>query len=256
MAVKSKKKVNNRLVAMIAAAIAVSIIISAVIISVNSKRTQVNFLDTDKHTASGIDVSEHNGKIDWKTVSKEVDFAFIRVGYCGYSTGEINEDKQAKRNLKEAAKVGVPVGVYFYTQAINKEEAEKEAQFVLDFIKGYSVTLPVFIDFEYALDSDGNMAGRLFKAALSKKESTDIINAFCGKVSGSGYACGVYASSSVLAEKMNAKHIQKDAVIWVADYNKAVTYDVDYDIWQYTKTGSCKGVKSKFTDLNTWYLKD
>lgn len=255
MAVKSKKKVN-RLVPVIAAVIAAAIIISAVIVSSSGKRTGADFFDTDRKTVSGIDVSEHNGEIDWEKVSQEVDFAFIRVGYCGYGTGEINEDKEAKTNLKQAKKAGVPAGVYFYTQAINTQEAEAEAEFVIDFIKHCKVSLPVVIDFEYAIGSDGGMTGRLFEADLTCDESTDIVNAFCKKISDAGYTPGVYASSSTLANNLNADGIEKDAVIWAADYNNSVTYDLDYDIWQYSKTGSCDGINSDFVDLNTWYLKD
>ena len=81
-------------------------------------------------TAKGIDVSDNNGKIDWEMVKETQDFAFIRVGYRGYGNGEIVEDKYARENLKNAEKAGIPVGVYFYTQALDEKEAEKEADFV------------------------------------------------------------------------------------------------------------------------------
>ena len=216
-------------------------------------RRSGNVVRLNKEIASGIDVSSHNGEIDWKTVKKETDFAFIRVGYRGYSEGEINEDKRAKYNLKQANKYDVPIGVYFYSQAVNDEEAEEEADFVLSKIKNANISLPVVIDFEYA-QKNGKFAGRLYGAQLSNKQRTSLINAFCAKIRKAGYTPGIYASSYIYKMCLNMKSFDKDIFIWVADYNKEVTYKGFYDIWQYTEKGKCKGVSSKAVDLNRWYI--
>ena len=212
------------------------------------------YYDFGKDTARGYDVSEHNGKIDWKTVSKNVDFAFIRVGYRGYTEGELNEDKFSKKNLAEAQKAGVPVGVYIYSQAINEKEAEEEADFAAQIAKKYDVTLPIFIDCEYAY-SKGGHTGRLHSAKLSKKEMTAVVNAFCKRIKKLGYTPGVYASTYFYESVFDSKNITHDAFIWLADYNKKVTYDGDYDIWQKTEKGSCDGVSSKYVDIDYWYQK-
>lgn len=202
----------------------------------------------------GIDVSSHNGKIDWNDVKNDADFAFIRVGYRGYSKGEINKDKKADYNLKHAYKNGVAAGVYFYSQAVNEKEAEEEAEFLLKEIKDFSVSLPVVIDFEYAA-KNGKHIGRLYDARLSKNERTALINAFCDKIRAAGYTPGIYASSYIYRSELNMKNIPEDVFIWVADYNGRVTYNGYYDIWQYTEKGSCKGINGK-VDRNYFYLKN
>lgn len=247
--IKDKSKLN------IPALAVIGIIILAVIISViavaASKGSRPDGLY--QSVANGIDVSEHNGEIDWEKVKETQDFAFIRVGYRGYGNGEIYEDKYAADNLKNANKAKIPVGVYFYTQAVTAKEAEDEADFVYDIIKKYNIDLPVMIDFEYPIDSDGNAVGRLVESDNDLNKNAEIINSFVEKLEKKGYTAGVYASSSVLHNKISMKKLKKSAVAWVADYNDKVTYDVDYTIWQYSETGSVDGVSSKYVDLNYWY---
>ncbi|MGN0522570.1 MAG: glycoside hydrolase family 25 protein [Eubacterium sp.] len=261
MAVNTKRKKEldvkaKRVIAIAAVALAAVTFLSAVIASfVGSKRT-ADFFNTSRSVVSGIDVSEHNGEIDWKTAAKSIDFAFIRVGYRGYGTGKIAEDKYAKQNLKDAEKAGVPVGVYFYSQAVNEQEAREEAEYVLDFIDGYDVELPVVIDFEYPSGEGGLTVGRLVEAGLNPQQSTQIINAFCSEISKEGYTPALYASTAVMNKDIDMAGISTDTVIWVADYSESPSYGGDYDIWQYSKTGSCDGVGSSYVDLNYWYLKD
>ena len=202
----------------------------------------------------GIDVSKHNGVIDWEKVADAVDFAIIRVGYRGYGSGEIGEDDNYAVNLENANKAKIPVGVYFYSQAITVEEAEEEALLAITLIKPYKIKLPVFIDFEFPLDSDKKRTGRLAEADLSGREAAEIINAFCRKVKTAGYYAGVYASSSILNFEIKTSDLDDDIYIWVADYNERVTYLGQYDLWQYTKSGSCDGVNSKYTDRDYWYI--
>ena len=246
---------KTRIIALIISIIVVIGVAITVIIAGSSAPKRENRLpEIGKETAWGIDVSSHNGKINWKKVSKKADFAFIRVGYRGYSKGEINADKKAKANIEGALKNGIPVGVYFYTQAVNEKEAEKEAEYLLKKIKGYDITLPVVIDFEYAY-RNGKPVGRLNNAKLTKKEKTALINAFCSKVRKAGYTPGIYASSYIYRWHLNMKSIPDDVFIWVADYNGKVTYEGYYDIWQFSERGKCDGVSSQFVDTNYFYTK-
>lgn len=256
MAIKNKiskvEKIKPKyLITALVSVFIIAVIITAVSISNNGRRHETVTFDTP--VATGIDVSEHNKGIDWKAVKEDFDFAFVRVGYRGYTKGNIQQDETAKDNLKGAEKAGVPVGVYFYTQAITEEEAKEEAQFLLDFIKHYNVSLPVIIDFEYAFDSSGNHAGRLFEANLTPDEKADIINAFFKTVKKEDYSYGIYASSYMLEHEISSHLLDDSAIIWVADYNENVTYDIDYTIWQYSKTGESDAVGSKYVDLNYWY---
>lgn len=213
------------------------------------------YYDFGKDTARGYDVSEHNGKTDWQSLKDEVDFVFIRVGYRGYGTGAICEDKCAKDNLKGAQKAGIPYGVYFYSQATDEKEAEEEARFVIKTLALYKPKLPIVIDYEYPVDENGENTGRMWEASLSKEECTNTINAFCEKVKKYGYMTGVYASSYLYDNDINTKKLPKDTVIWVADYNEIVTTSSAYHIWQYSRTGKSDSVESKYIDLNYWYSK-
>lgn len=250
--IKDKSKLNIPALAVIGIII-LAVIISVIAVAASKGSRPDGLYQFNQSVANGIDVSEHNGEIDWEKVKETQDFAFIRVGYRGYGNGEIYEDKYAADNLKNANKAKIPVGVYFYTQAVTAKEAEDEADFVYDIIKKYNIDLPVMIDFEYPIDSDGNAVGRLVESDNDLNKNAEIINSFVEKLEKKGYTAGVYASSSVLHNKISMKKLKKSAVAWVADYNDKVTYDVDYTIWQYSETGNVDGVSSKYVDLNYWY---
>lgn len=253
---KAKIKITKKGIAaiVISVVLVLALIIGAVVVHSTDNGSKTVELNLNKDVAWGIDVSSHNGNINWAEVSEEADFAFIRVGYRGYSNGTLSADKKAKKNLKHAKKAALPVGVYFYSQAITPDEAREEAEFVLDFIKGCHVTLPVVIDYEYAYEGD-QLGGRLYNAGLSKDEGGKIVSAFCDVIENAGYMPAVYASTHFYETKINTKALSENTVIWVADYNKNITYSGDYDIWQYSKTGKCKGVPSEYVDMDYWYLK-
>ena len=250
------KKLNNKSIIILASLAVLLIIITIIAISVSNKKpVMTDFFNTNKKYVSGIDVSQHNGKIEWDKVADATDFAIIRAGYRGYGNGALGEDTRYKENLKNARKENMHIGIYFYSQATTVDEAEEEADFVLDLIKHYDFDLPVFFDFEYPTDSNGKLTGRLYNANLSGKESAEIINAFCRKIMNAGYNAGLYASSSVLNFNIKSSALDEELFIWVADYNAKVTYLGDYDIWQYAKDGKCDGVNSKYVDLNKWYIR-
>lgn len=251
---KGKKRIAPLTIAIACIAI-VCVVVSIVAIKANDKSSTPVFFKTEEKTTqlSGIDVSHHNGKIDWDKVKDDVDFAFIRVGYRGYGDGVIYKDKKAKQNLKNATKSEVPIGVYFYTQAINEDEAREEAKYVISKIKDYNVTLPIAIDFEYPV-KNGHEVGRLKNADLTNKQRTKIINAFADAVTDAGYTPAVYASTYVYESRLNTKDLNDNLVIWVADYNSDITYTGKYDIWQYSEDGSCSGINSNDVDLDYWYI--
>lgn len=247
-------KLNRKSLALLGACAVILLIIGIVTAVSRNSADKPEFFSGGGEYVEGIDVSKYNGEIDWEQVADAVDFAIIRVGYRGYGNGEIGEDDNYAVNLKGANKAKIPVGVYFYSQATTVEEAEEEAQLAIELIKPYKIMLPVFIDFEFPLDSDKKRTGRLAEADLSGREAAEIINAFCRKVKKAGYFAGVYASSSILNFEIKTSELDKDIYIWVADYNDRVSYLGKYDLWQYTKSGSCDGVNSKYTDRDRWYI--
>ena len=197
----------------------------------------------------GIDVSHHQGVIDWDKVAADgIEFAFIRVAGRGYGTaGNLFEDALYKTNLKEARVAGLDVGVYIYSQAITQKEAKDEAAYILERIKGYDVNLPVVFDYEYYA------GGRLSNAKLTDKQRTDICRAFCEAVEFAGYEPMIYANKSMLKNDLDAASLAEDYQIWLAHYTTATDYQGTYTYWQYTSSGSVDGISGN-VDRNYHYV--
>lgn len=197
-----------------------------------------------KTITQGIDVSKWDGTINWSKVKAAgTDFAIIRAGYTGYGNGSQYTDDTYSTNMKNAASVGMPVGVYIYSQATTTAEAKKEAQFCLNAVKGYSVKLPIVMDVEFAEDSNG-YTGRLYAAKLSKTQQTNICLAFCETIAAAGYTPMVYANRSMLTDNMNASTIGVKYLIWLANYTTSTSYTGDYSYWQYSETGTVNGIST------------
>ncbi len=206
-------------------------------------------------TVRGIDVSVYQSDINWDKVKKSgIDFAFIRVAYRGYGSGAIVNDANYRTNIENAIAAGVDVGVYIYSQAISKAEAIEEAQHVAALVRDYDIHLPVVMDFEYASTSSG-LDGRLYKAKLSRTKATDICNAFCETAEALGYTAAVYANRSMLENQVYADDIAFSYHIWLANYVNETKYKGEYYYWQYSSTGSIKGIHGN-VDCNFRYIKE
>lgn len=194
----------------------------------------------------GIDVSKWNGEIDWEIVKAEgVDFAIIRCGYRGSSSGWLIEDPYFYQNLTGAKKAGIKVGLYFFTQATNLVEAVEEASMVVSLLGDTEIDYPVFIDTEGA---GGN--GRADN--LDPATRTAVVNAFCQTIQNAGLDAGVYSGrnwyyNNLVVDEMDAPNI------WLAEYRQTPLYEGRYDMWQYTSSGSVAGIEGR-VDLNISYL--
>lgn len=194
----------------------------------------------------GIDVSRWNQVIDWEKVKEDgIEFAIIRCGYRGASSGSLVLDPMYEYNIKGAIEAGIPVGVYFFTQAVSEVEAIEEASMVIRLIEDYDVDYPVFLDSESA---GGN--GRA--DALGADERTRYHKAFLETVSSAGYAAGVYASRNWLNNRLDVTQLSQYKV-WLAEYADVPTYDKYYDMWQYTSKGSVNGIETR-VDLDLSYM--
>ena len=143
----------------------------------------------------GIDVSKHNGNINWTEVRNSgVSYVIIRCGYRGSSTGALIEDPKFRANIQGATAAGLKVGIYFFTQAVNQIEAVEEASMTVALIKNYKISYPVFLDVEA---SGGRADG------LDTATRTQIVNAYCQTIANSGYTAGVYANKTWLSSKLN-----------------------------------------------------
>ena len=192
----------------------------------------------------GIDVSKWNGSIDWNAVKNSgIEYVIIRCGYRGSSQGALIEDPKYKTNIQGAINAGLKVGVYFFTQAISEAEAVEEASMVLELVKNYKITYPIFLDVE----ASGGRADSIDKATR-----TAVCKAFCQTIRSGGYTAGVYANKSWLTEKIDASALGSYK-IWLAQYADKPTYSGRYDIWQYQSTGKVSGINGD-VDMNWSYL--
>lgn len=196
---------------------------------------------------SGIDVSSYQGDIDWmKVAASGVDFAIIRLGYRGYESGKLAEDKFARANLDGATAAGIPVGVYFFSQALNEEEAREEAQFVLDMIEPYNVELPVVFDWEH-VDSETARTNN-----MDPYTATDCAKAFLEVIEEADYWPMMYFNS-FQSRKLFYLDQLMEYDFWLALYSDRLTFPYKVDMWQYTCTGTIPGISGD-VDVNVLFL--
>lgn len=189
-------------------------------------------------SAIAIDVSSNQGIIDWNAVKAAgVEYAIIRLGYRTYGSGIIMTDEFGYYNMKEAAKAGIKLGVYVFSQAISIEEAEEEAQFALDMVKPFELDLPIYYDTE-EINYD---VARTDK--LSGEEHAANAIAFCDYIKKAGYTPGIYGNQMWLCNKMNLYDLEQYS-IWLAKYEKELNYPYEIEAWQYSSEGHVDGIGS------------
>lgn len=207
----------------------------------------------------GIDVSKHQGVIDWKKVASDgIKFAIIRVGYRGLTSGTLNEDPYFKQNIEGAIANGIDVGAYIYCTSLNEAEAIEEANFLLQRIKPYNLTMPVCFDYE----GFSNKSNRNY--GMTKEKITANCMAFQNIMKANGYSCLLYGSRAYLPKKFDLNKLTD--YMWVARYagknsvlddEKYFPHIAGYDnriaIWQYANNGTVAGIKGK-VDLNYMYI--
>lgn len=211
----------------------------------------------------GCDMSKwqggNDGNIDWnKARAAGITFAFIKVGGRGRTDGILREDNNPnmgysyEKQIKNAIAAGIRVGVYVYSEAINENEAIEEAQFLIDRVQQYNISLPLVIDYEgFAKDQ------RIGQAGLSKEQHTSIVSAFCDRVKAAGYTPMIYASASFFKTYMDGEALADKYKLWMASYSKSPDHytDATYAFWQYTSSGNGYdiGMKSPRVDMDYWY---
>lgn len=231
--------------------------------AIYGESTSAEFQHDSKNTTGSdiipvIDVSYHNGDIDWTKVKDAgVQGVMIRCGFRGRADGSLNTDVKFYENIKTAKATGLKVGVYFFSQAVSTAEGIGEADYAMDLIKnsGVKLDLPLAIDIEYY--SSGS--NRLKNAKLSKQAQTDVAAAFCSRVKSSGYTPMIYASSVFLVENLNGVSLAEQGYkIWMARYRYAaysdssIFYNEPVMMWQCTSQAAVSGIDTA-VDLNYWY---
>lgn len=193
--------------------------------------------------SGGIDVSSHNGSIDWEKVKASgVEFAMIRCGYRGYLTGKIVTDACFDYNICNACKNGIEVGIYFYSTATNETEALEEAAYVTELIKaveqkGVTLAYPVAYDFEEFYNRDERTRAKDLSAAQISKNT----DAFLDFIKSSGYKPMLYAGKNPVSTYWQPWVVSKYD-FWLAHYTEATEYKGKFFMWQYTSSGAVDGI--------------
>lgn len=191
-------------------------------------------------TYFGVDISEHNGVVDWEKVAKNVDFAILRIGWVGNNSNKM--DIKFVENYKAAKKAGIKLGAYVYMYSKSTEAAKAGAEWILKQIKGYDFEMPIYCDME-----DNTISG------LGKNTLTAITDAFNKVIKAAGYEVGIYSSRYWFDSKLNPS--VKNYHTWIAHYGLSGTdrYKGSYEMWQNSSDGKVDGVKGR-VDTNYLYV--
>ena len=199
--------------------------------------------DGEVLTRKGIDVSKYQGEIDWEAVKNDgIDYAIIRVGIRGYSEGGILEDEFFRQNIEGAIANGIPVGVYFFTQAVNEAEALEEADFVIGMLQGYELTYPVYLDIEDVKKESCRTNG------LTVEERTNNAKVFLERIREAGYEPGLYGNMKSFLLMVDLASLEQYDK-WFAGYTLPIYYPYEYKMLQYSEKGKVAGIPAA-VDIN------
>lgn len=189
----------------------------------------------------GIDVSKWQGDIDFSKVKNAgASFVMIRVGSQSGTGGEYVLDPTFKQNIENALENDLKVGVYFYSYANSKKEAQKQANWVIKQIKDYEISLPVVFDFE-SFDAFNQMELSIFGL-------NEVANSFIETINDAGYEGVLYGSKNYL----NAIWKYHTAPVWLAHYTDQTNYDGEYFMWQMCDDGKIDGIDG-YVDIDILY---
>ena len=204
-----------------------------------------NFLLCERQASyPGVDVSAHQGEIDWQQVKDAgIRFAIIRLGYRGYGSGKLVEDEYAKDNLKNAKEAGLPVGAYFFSQALNIKEVDEEIEFLLEVLGDQELDMPIILDWEIPTE-DSRTAG------MDGRTLTDMQLHFCETMKEKGFVPMVYFNWHMSRNLLRLNELE-EYPFWLALYQDRMTYPYRVEMWQYTDQGRVPGIGTN-VDINVY----
>lgn len=195
----------------------------------------------------GVDLSKYQKQVDFAAIQKEgIDFCMIRVGARGYETGTIQEDEKYQEFMKGAKEVDMPVGLYFFSQAVNEAEAIEEADFVISRIGDYKISYPIAFDMEF-IENDTSRV-----ETLTKNEKTKIALAFLNRIETAGFTGMLYGNKEWLLTRIDLSKFDKFD-IWLTEDDDIPDYPYVYSMWQYTRQGEVYGIEG-YVDLNVSFI--
>lgn len=205
------------------------------------------YVGSDHTALQGIDISEFQSPVDWEAVKADgIDFAILRCGGRRYGGGTLYGDDAFAENLSGASRVGIQVGVYFFSQAITPAEAEEEANAALDALDGCDIALPVFFDWERPADDTARTQ------TLELSALTEIAQAFCDTIRAGGYTPGIYFNRQLGYYAYDWAQL-KDCARWVADPGDWPDFYYGVDLWQYSFDGAVDGIGIR-VDRNMMFI--
>jgi len=198
----------------------------------------------------GVDVSNFQGEIDWSAVAASgIQFAYIQAGYRGYTDGEIHADLRCAQNAENARAAGLEIGLYFFSQAVTPEEAEAEAQWLLETASAFDVTLPLAFDWEVV---DGVPEKEVRTAGMLGSEMTACAAAFCDAIRAAGKTPAVYANRWQGYYDYDLSQLN-DAALWISAPGSWDDFYYAHTFWQYSYEGSVPGISTP-VDRNLRFL--
>lgn len=195
----------------------------------------------------GVDLSKYQKTVDFAAIQSEgIDYCMLRVGSRGYETGKIQEDEKFQEYIAGAEAVGMPVGLYFFSQAVTEEEAIEEANFVISKIGEHKITYPIAFDMEFIENDDSRIE------TLTKTEKSNIALAFLNRIEEAGYVGMLYGNKEWLLKRIEL-HRFEDYDIWLAQEDNIPDYPYMYSMWQYSRQGEVYGIDG-YVDLNISFV--
>lgn len=209
---------------------------------------RIRYLGTDYATRWGVDVSNHQGVIDWAALKKQgIDFAYLRIGLRGYGeAGTLYPDRSFDSYYEGARAAGIDVGAYFFSQATTVREAADEALYALRLLRGRTLDLPLYYDWEPVLQEDSRTLDN------SQLQLTAQARAFCGILRRAGYDAGVYMNRQQGYYRYSLPCLT-DCKLWIADPGDYPDFYYRFDVWQYAHEARLDGM-NEIVDLNLEFV--
>lgn len=195
------------------------------------------YQDGEESSWLGVDLSKSNGDVDFEALKDSgVDFVMLRLGSRGYETGLVTLDENFVSNITKAQNAGLEVGVYFFSQAVNEEEAAEEAEFVISNLVPYKINYPVAFDMEYISNDESRID------SLDAQERTQIAQAFLSRIETEGYRPILYGNKDWLLGALQPDKLLGEYDVWLNDASSVPDYPYQFKMWKYSAPQKIAGV--------------
>ena len=195
----------------------------------------------------GVDVSAFQKDIDWQQVKDSgIRFAMLRLGYRGYESGKLVEDEYIQKNLEKTKEVGMPIGAYFFSQALTIKEVDEEIAFMLKVLGDYELHMPIVLDWEIPTEDART-------AKMDARTLTALQEYFCKTMTEKGYTPMIYFNWHQSNTLLYLNELE-DYPFWLALYSNRMTYPYHVEMWQYTAAGKVPGIPGD-VDINVYMPK-